>query len=171
MIKVPDPDQPYGHNLLKGVYPDCASLAVSGTREALKKLSDDAQCVRMDHVLRNTLYALIEAGGFVLPDILSMHTGQDFRRIVLPRIENEQLLGFWKRGFTVYKPHYHQDMIAPIQNRTGAFLVDPKLRRIFSSPPENLSFSSNMDNSRILIVNVSKGRLVEEAPISLARSS
>lgn len=153
MIKVPDPDQPYGHNLLKGVYPDRASLAVSGIREALKKLSDDPRCVRMEHVLRNTLYVLIEADGFVLPDILSMHTRKDVRRIVLPRIENEQLLGFWKRGFTVYKPHYHQDMIAHIQNGTGAFLVDPKLRRIFTSPPENLSFRSIKGNNRILIVS------------------
>jgi hypothetical protein len=59
MIKVLNPDQPYGHNLLKGVYPDRVRLTFSAIRDAPRKLSDYAQSVRMEHVLCNTLYTLI----------------------------------------------------------------------------------------------------------------
>jgi hypothetical protein len=55
-------------------------------------------------------------------------------------------------------------MIAPVQSKDGAFLDDPKLRRVFTSSPENLSIRFIIDHGKILIVNASKGRLGEDSP-------
>jgi hypothetical protein len=54
-------------------------------------------------------------------------------------------------------------MIGPIQNKIGAFLADPKLRRIFMNPPIPLKFRTIMDSGKILIVNLSKGRLGDDS--------
>lgn len=75
-FNVPDPTQPYGYNPLRRVHPSRIPLAVSGLMEAFKKLWEEAWGVRMEHILRNTLYALIEAGEATLPDILSDAFGQ-----------------------------------------------------------------------------------------------
>ena len=162
-FNVPDPNQPYGYNPLRRVHPLRIPLAVSGLMEAFKKLWDEAWGVRMEHVLRNTLYALIEAGDATLPDILQMISDKEYRKRVLSKVRNEQVRIFWTEEFKAYNPRYRQEMIAPIQNKVGAFLADPKLCRIFTTPPVELRFRSIMDEGKILIVNLAKGRLGEDS--------
>ena len=162
-LNAPDSEQPYGYNPLRRVHPSRIPLAVSGLMEAMKKLWDEAWGVRMEHILRNTLYALIEAGDATLPDILSMLSNREYRSDVLNKVRNEQVRTFWSEEFRAYNPRYRQEMIAPIQNKVGAFLADPKLRRIFTSAPVDLHFRQIMDDGGILIVNLAKGRLGEDS--------
>ena len=162
-VNAPDIQQPYGYNPLRRVHSSRIPLAVSGLMEAFKKLWTEAWGVRMEHVLRNTLYALIEAGDAKLPDILRMLSDKNYRYTVISRVKNEQVRSFWTEEFAAYNPRYRQEMIAPIQNKVGAFLADPKLRRIFTAAPVNLQFRSIMDEGKILIVNLSKGRLGEDS--------
>jgi len=158
-----DNNQPYGYNPLRRVRKDKVPLAVSGLMEALKKLFDDAWGVRMEHVLRNTLYALIECGDATLPDILRMLTDTSFQRSVVKKITNAQVREFWEHEFKDYNPRYRQEMISPIQNKVGAFLADPRLYRIFTEPPVDLHFRQIMDSGKILIVNLAKGRLGDDS--------
>ena len=162
-LNAPDLSQPYGYNPLRRVQTDRIPLAASGLMEAFKKLWDEAWGVRMEHVLRNTLYALIEFGDATLPDILRMLTDKSFQREVLARVKNEQVRAFWTKEFPKYNPRYQQESIAPIQNKVGAFLADPRLYRIFTHPPVDLHFRKIMDEGKILIVNLAKGRLGEDS--------
>ncbi len=162
-INVPDIHQPYGYNPLRQVHSSRIPLAVSGLMEAFKKLWTEAWGVRMEHILRNTLYALIEAGDAKLPDILRMIADKTYRQTVIAKVKNEQVRHFWTEEFAAYNPRYRQEMIAPIQNKVGAFLADPKLRRIFTTAPVNLQFRTIMDEGKILIVNLAKGRLGEDS--------
>lgn len=78
-LNVPDPAQPFGYNPLKRVPLDRVPLAVSGLMEALKKHWSDAWGVRMEHVLRNVLFALLEHGHAKLDDVLRMLNDKDYR--------------------------------------------------------------------------------------------
>lgn len=162
-LNAPSYTQPYGYNPLRRVSHERVPLAVSGLMEALKKLFDDAWGVRMEHVLRNALYALIEAGNATLPDILTMLTDKAYRRKVVSKLKNEQVKQFWSEEFRDYNPRYRQEAIAPIQNKVGAFLADPRLYRIFTDPPVDLHFRKIMDEGKILIVNLAKGRLGDDS--------
>ncbi len=162
-MNVPDMSQVYGYNPLRRVHSSRIPLAVSGLLEAFKKLWEEAWGVRMEHVLRNTLYALIEVGEATLPDVLRLLSDKDYRSVVVPRIRNDQVRAFWNHEFKQYNPRFRQEMIAPIQNKVGAFLADPKLYRIFTSAPVDLRFRTLMDEGRILIVNLSKGQLGEDS--------
>lgn len=155
--------QPYGYNPLRRVRKDKIPLAVSGLLEAFKKLWDEAWGNRMEHLLRNALYALIEYGEATLPDILRMLADTSFRRTVLRKVENVQVASFWEDEFPHYNPRYRQEMIAPIQNKVGAFLDDPRLYRIFTQPPVDLRFRQIMDTGKILVVNLAKGRLGDDS--------
>jgi len=162
-LNAPDLSQPYGYNPLRRVRTDRVPLAASGLMEAFKKLWGEAWGVRMEHILRNALYALIESGEATLPDILRMLTEKSFQRQVLARVRNEQVRMFWAKEFPQYNPRYRQEAIAPIQNKVGAFLADPRLYRMFTSPPVDLHFRQIMDEGKILIVNLAKGRLGEDS--------
>ena len=162
-LNAPDLSQPYGYNPLRGVRPDRIPLAASGLMEAFKKLWEDAWGVRMEHILRNALYALIESGEATLPDVLRIITDTAFQKQVLARVRNEQVRMFWSREFPNYNPRYRQESIAPIQNKVGAFLADPRLYRIFTGGLVDLHFREIMDDGKILIVNLAKGRLGEDS--------
>lgn len=162
-LNAPDPSQPYGYNSLRRVQKDKVPLAASGLMEAFKKLWGEAWGVRMEHVLRNALYALIEFGEATLPDILRMLTDLSFRKEVLDRTTNDQVKMFWTSEFKNYNPRYLQESIAPIQNKVGAFLADPRLYRMFTAAPVDLHFRQIMDQGKILIVNLAKGLLGEDS--------
>ena len=157
------PDQPYGYNPLRRVREDKIPLAVSGLMEAMRKLWSDAWGVRMEHVLRNSLYALIERDDSLLPDILRLYADKEFRRTVVQGIRNETVRRFWLLEFEKYPARQRAEAVAPIQNKLGALLTDPRLYRALVSPEIPISFRSVMDEGGILIVNLAKGRLGEDS--------
>ncbi len=154
-----DPDQPYGYNPLRRVQVDRIPLAASGLIETFKKLWPDAWGVRMEHVLRNSLYALLERDGSTLPDILRMYSDKAFRRGVMASVTNPVVRAFWKSEFANYPPRYAAEALAPIQNKLGALLSDPMLYRVLASPKEDLRFRRMMDEGKVLLVNLSIGRI------------
>lgn len=154
--------QPLGFNPLKRVREDKIPLAVSGVLDALRKLWPDAWGVRMEHVLRNSLYALIERDGSVLPDILRLYADKDFRKGVVRSIRNDVVRTFWESEFAKYQDRWRAETVAPIQNKLGALLTDPRLYRALVAPEEPISFRGLMDDGGALLVNLSKGRLGED---------
>jgi hypothetical protein len=162
-LNAPDGAQPFGYNPLRRVRDDKIPLAVSGLLETFKKLWPDAWGVRMEHVLRNTLYALLETDGATLPDILRLYADERYRKRIAGRIRNETVRRFWRHEFESYHFRQRADMVAPIQNKLGALLADPTLYRILVSPERDIRFRSLMDEGRVLLVNLSKGQLGEDS--------
>jgi hypothetical protein len=166
-LNAADPAQPYGYNPLRRVRDDKIPLAVSGLLETLEKLWPDAWGVRMEHVLRNTLYALLERDDSRLPDILRLYVDENYRKAIVRDIRNETVRRFWTSEFANYPARLRADACAPIQNKLGALLSDPTLYRILVEPDIDLHFRQIMDQGRVLLVNVSKGRLGEDSALLL----
>lgn len=166
-LNAPDRAQPFGYNPLRHVREDKIPLAVSGLIETLRKLWPDAWGVRMEHVLRNSLYALLERDDVRLPDILRLYSDEAWRKQVARDIRNPTVRQFWRHEFEQY--HYRQraDSVAPIQNKLGALLSDPTLYRILVEPKADLHFRSLMDEGKVLLINVSKGHLGEDSSLLL----
>lgn len=131
---VPDASCPYGYNPLRHIRNDKIPLAVSGILDAFKKHWHDAWGVRMEHVLRNALYALLEAPNVRLSDILLLLSDDSYRKLIATAVSNEPVRTFWLHEFPKYSFRYRAESIAPIQNKIGAFLADPTLRRILTEP-------------------------------------
>ena len=157
-----DPRQPFGYNPLRKVHPSKVPLAASGLLEAFKKLWGDAWGVRMEHVLRNAMYALLEYGEATLPDLLRLLVDRSFCDRVLRKVANPQVRQFWLKEYAAYQPRFRQEAISPIQNKVGAFLADPRMERLLTRPPVDLHLRRIMDEEKILIVNLAKGRLGED---------
>ena len=113
----------------------------------------------MEHILRNAILALLDQPHAAMPDILSMLVSKEFRWRVLANVQNEQVKQFWRREFPKYSFRYMADGIAPIQNKVGAFLADPKLRRILTREDGNLRLRTIMDKGQVLLVNLSQGKI------------
>lgn len=156
-LNATDTAQPFGYNPLRRVRDDRIPLAASGLMETFHKLWPDAWGVRMEHVLRNSLYALLEREGSTLPDILRLYSDKAFRRGVIASLRNPVVRAFWKSEFAAYPPRYAAEALAPIQNKLGAFLADPMLYRTLVAPAVDIRFRRLMDEGGILLVNLAKG--------------
>jgi len=162
-----DPLQPFGYNPLRRVRADKIPLAVSGLLETLKKLWPEAWGVRMEHVLRNSLYALLDRDGSRLSDILSLFNDDAFRKEIVRDIRNETVRRFWEDEFEHYPFRMRAEACAPIQNKLGALLSDPTLFRILVEPKIDLHFRALMDDGAAILVNLSKGKLGAESSLVL----
>lgn len=161
-VDAADPDQPYGYNPLRHVRPDRVPLAAAGLLETMRKLWSDAWGVRMEHILRNALYALLERKDATLADIPRLFGDKAFRREVTSSIRNDVVRQFWEKEYERYSYGYRADGVASIQNKMGAFLADPTIRRILTEPSTDLRFRSIMDEGRVLLVSLAKGQIGED---------
>lgn len=166
-LNAADHTQPFGYNPLRRVRSDKIPLAASGLLDTFRKLWPDAWGVRMEHVLRSSLYALLERSGSTLPDLLRLYADKAFRKEAISRLQNDVVRHYWTDEFEKYPDRYRAEVVAPIQNKLGALLSDPTLYRILVEPEVDLRFRSLMDEGGVLLVNLAKGRLGEDSAATL----
>lgn len=162
-FNVPDSTQPYGYNPLKRVIPAYRSLAASGTLEVFKKMWKESWGQRLEHILRNALLALLETPEATLIDILRLLDDKAFRLRVARNLSNARVRDFWLKEFANYSYRLRAEAIVPIQNKVGAFLADPTLHRVLINPKHPIPFRRVMDSGKVLLINLAKGRIGEDA--------
>lgn len=158
-----DPTQPYGYNPLRHVSEDRIALAASGMMDVFKKMWPDAWGVRMEHILRNVLMALLEQPDATLHDVLRIFTDDQFRKRIANSLRNDTVRTFLLKEFERFSFGYRADGTAPIQNKVGAFLADPLLNRILTAPNTDLHLRQIMDQGNVLLVNLAKGHIGEDS--------
>ena len=162
-FNAPDRAQPFGYNPLRYVKEEKRSLAASGLLEVMKKLWPDAWGVNMEHILRHALLALLEIPGSTMADIPRLLSDKQFRRTVAARVSNEPVRQFWQREYERYSLQKRADGAGPILNKVGAFLADPAVNKILTTPEEDLHFRQIMDKGQVLLVNLAKGQIGEDS--------
>jgi hypothetical protein len=162
-LNATDPDQPYGYNPLRHVSEDRIALAASGMMDVFKKMWPDAWGVRMEHILRNVLMALLEQPDATLHDVLRIFSDNEFRIAIAKSLRNDTVRTFLLKEFERFSFGYRADGTAPIQNKVGAFLADPLLNRILTSPEKDLHIRRIMDQGQVLLVNLAKGHIGEDS--------
>lgn len=160
---IPNASQPYGYNPFTRVSAELRPLVASGILDVFKKMWSDAWGARMEHILHNAIYALLDQPAANMPDLLLMITNKEFRDQAIRHLQNEQVKIFWQKEFPKYSFRYQADGIAPIQNKVGAFLTDPALHHILTREDNQLRMRSIMVEGKILLVNLAKGKLGEDS--------
>jgi energy-coupling factor transporter ATP-binding protein EcfA2 len=161
-FNVPDPSRPLGFNPLETLPPLKRPLAASGLLEVFKKIWADSWGPRLEHILRNALLALLDQPEAILSDVLRLLSDQAFRKNVAGRAVNAQVRDFWLREYESYPKNFRAEAIAPIQNKVGAFLADPMLNRILTQTKSSFDVRRVMDEGKILLVNLAKGKMGED---------
>ena len=156
-----DPSSPWRFNPFGGVPFDEQPLAAAGIVEVFKKLWSDDWGPRLEHVLRNVAYTLLETPASTFADVPELLVDRSFRSGIARDLTNPIVRSFWYDEFDKYTPAFRATAIAPLQNKIGALLTDPNLRRFFTEPGSPLDLSRIMNENKILIINLDKGVLGE----------
>jgi hypothetical protein len=131
--------------------------------EVFKKMWPDAWGVRMEHILRNVLMALLEQPASTMHDILRMLSDNEFRKQIVRSLQNQTVRRFFELEYEEYSSSYRTDASAPIRNKVGAFLSDPMLARMLTAPKQQVRIREAMDEGKVPIANLAKGRIGEDS--------
>jgi len=158
-----DTDWPIAFNMLEDVKPEHRPLVASWLVWIFKKIFGDSWGPRLEHILRNTILALIEYPNTTLLSIPLMLTSDVYRNKVVNKITDPVVKKFWTGEFAKMAPNQKVEAAWPILNKVGQFLSSSILRNVLGQPKNSFSIRWAMDNKKIVIVNLSKGKIWEDA--------
>jgi hypothetical protein len=149
-------------NPLQSILPDQQHLVVAGLIATFKKIWIDSWGPRLEYLLRFALLTLCNYPDATLLDIQPLLTNYDFRRKVLSYCSDQYLVSFWYNEFDKYSPQLKAEAISPILNKTGLFAAITQLRNVIGQTTSSFQIQEVMNNQKILICNLSKGKLGED---------
>ncbi len=157
-----DIDYPIAFNPLEAPDPQYKYLVASGLVSALKKIWADSWGPRLEYILRNTILALLDYPSSTMLGITRMLADKAYRKKVVDTITDPVVKSFWIDEFANYNERFRSEAISPIQNKVGQFLSSSIIRNIVSQPKSTIDMRDIMDNGKILLINLSKGRIGED---------
>jgi hypothetical protein len=154
-----DLEFPIALNLLANVPKDERHLVASGIVGAFKSIWPDSWGPRMEYILYNAIAALLDCQNASLLGVNRLLTDEKYRSWVIRQIKDPFIKEFWEDEFASYDERFRREAIAPIQNKLGQFMLNPAIRNILGQGKCKVNFPFLMDNQRLFIANLSKGRL------------
>ncbi len=162
LVEPADREFPISFNMLSCPNPEQRGLVASGLMSIFKKLWPEAFSGRMEYILRNALLALLEAEGNSMLGIMRIFSDDVFRRKVMENVTDHMVKTFWEVEYTSWSDKYRTEAIAAIQNKIGQLLSTPLVRNIVGQVHSSLDIRHAMDTGKIILVNLSKGKLGED---------
>ena len=157
-----DKDYPVSFNMLECPNPDQRTLVASGLMSVFMKMWPDAFSGRMEYILRNSILALLEYEGSSMLGIMRLFADDAYRAKVVEKVTNSSVKSFWQDEYESWSDKYRTEAIAAIQNKVGQLLTTPLIRNIVGQVKSTIDIRHAMDSGKIVLVNLSKGRLGED---------
>ncbi len=157
-----DINYPIAFNVMEKVTPEYRYLVADGLMAAFKKIWADVWSARMEYILYNSILALLEHEGTTLLAINRMLSDENYRKKIVKTLIDPITKAFWAVEFAQYSQRYEVEATAAIQNKVGQFTSTPLIRNIVGQVKSRIDMRKIMDQRKILIVNLSKGKIGED---------
>ncbi len=158
-----DMDYPVAFNVMEQVDPDKRHLVADGVMGVFKKIWVDVWSARMEYILNHAILALLEVPNSTLLGVNRMLAEKSYRDYVVNQVTDPVVKAFWTQEFAKYTDRLASEATAAIQNKVGQFVSSSLIRNIIGQPKSTIDMRKIMDEGKILLVNISKGRIGEDA--------
>jgi hypothetical protein len=157
-----DTQNPIGINLLEVKNDDEKHLVASSLISVFRHLWKDFWGPRLEHILYNSVLAVMDTDGQTLLGVYRLLVDDEFRKRIVAQVKDPIVKMFWTEDYENYDPRFRKEIIAPVQNKIGQLLTSAPLRHIVGQTKSSIDLGFIMDNKRILLANLSKGKLGED---------
>jgi len=158
-----DPEYVYPLNVLEAQNESQKELIASGVLSIFKKLYGNISWgPRLEHILRNAVLTLVNTPGSDLTHIVEILTNKNYRNQVVARLTNQTLKNFWVNEFDRMDPKFQNEAVSPILNKVGQFISSSNIRNTVAHAKSKINIQEIMDQKKILIADLSTGRLGED---------
>jgi CxxC-x17-CxxC domain-containing protein len=157
-----DMEHPVSFNIMEASDPKYKHLIASGLIGIFTKIWANVWSARMEYILANSILALLDTPGTTLLGIPRMLVDRDYRQKIINNLKDPVVKSFWVNEYEEWDSKYRNEAIAPVQNKVGQFLNVSFVRNIVGQGKNTIDIEDIMNNQKILLVNVSKGRIGED---------
>jgi len=157
-----DIENPIAFNIMEDVNADYRHLIAGGLMGVFKKIWPDVWSSRMEYILNNAILALLEVPGSTLLGINRLLSDAEWRNEIVAQVKDPIVKTFWLKEFARYNQRYEVEATAAIQNKIGQFISAPLIRNIIGQPKSSIDMRKIIDEGKILIMNLAKGRIGED---------
>jgi len=162
-INPADEQWPLAFNPLAHANAEGVHLLASTLVSVFKKTWADSWGPRLEYILRNVVLTLLECPHSTLLWANRLLVEDHFRKRVVSKIEDPLVKSFWFDEYNKYPERLLREVISPLQNKLGALLSSRPIRNIIGQEKSLLAIDHLMDSGKILIINLSKGLIGEDA--------
>jgi hypothetical protein len=117
---------------------------------------------RMEHLIRYITLALLETPDSNILGIPRILSDTAYRQRVIMQIKDPVVKGFWINEFSSSDQGFIDHAVLPIINKVGQFTANPTIRNMVGQKKNALDFAKFMNEGKIVIINISKGKLGDE---------
>lgn len=157
-----DDEYPMGFNVLEVQDPKYKHLVVSDLLGIFTKIWANVWSARMEYILQNCIMALLDTPGTTLLGIPRLLVDKDYRQKIVANVKDPVVKSFWVHEYAEWRDQFRNEAIVPIQNKVNQFLNTSFVRNIVGQPKSTLNIPRIMNEGKILLVDVSKGKLGED---------
>ena len=157
-----DLEYPIAFNIMEKVDVEHRHLVAGGLMGVFKKIWPDVWSARMEYILNNSILALLEYPAATLLGVNRMLADAEYRKKVVDKVTDPMIRAFWVQEFARYTQRLESEATAAIQNKVGQFISAPLIRNIIGQVETSIDMREVMDGGKILIANLSKGRMGED---------
>lgn len=158
-----DLEYPIGLNILEPTSGEDPYLVVSGLMQIFAHIWAGSWSSRMEYILSNTLFALLDVPDSTLLGVVRMLSDNDYKDYVVSQIKNPTVKNFWIKEYAAFNDKYRTEAVAPILNKIGQFFSSEITLNIMGQKKSTINLRNIMDDGKILIINLSKGKVGESA--------
>lgn len=160
-----DTDRPLGLNMLEAPDEAQKDFAVQEMISIFYKLVTDPAMLgpMFEHNMRNAMLTLMadEENPGTLVDIPRIFTDTDFQKYKVSKLKDPLVRAFWEKEMAKTSDFHKSEMLGYLVSKVGRFVENGMVRNIVGQPHSSFNFRQVMDEGKILLVNLSKGRVGE----------
>lgn len=157
-----DTDYHIGFNVIEVLDPKYKHLVASGLMGIFTKIWANVWSARMEYILNNAILAMLDTPGSTLLGIPRMLVDKEYRKKIIENLKDPVIKAFWVTEYETWPEKFRNEAIAPIQNKVGQFLSSSIVRNVVGQSVSTINVFNIMNEGKIFLVNVSKGRIGED---------
>lgn len=160
-----DMERPMGLNMLEVKSEEQKDFAVQEMISIFYKLVTDPSMLgpMFEHNMRNAMLTLMadEEHPGTITDIPRIFTDMEFQKYKVSKLKDPVVRLFWEKEMAKTSDFHKSEMLGYLISKVGRFVENATMRNIVGQPKSSFDFREIMDKKKILLVNLSKGKVGE----------
>jgi len=159
-----DLERPVAINMLENPDPAQKNLMASGLVSVFKKHFGYSWGPRLEYLLNNAILTLLEVPQTTLLGVTRLLADDNYQKYILFQVKDPVIKKFWEDEFKEMKGNQRliTEALSPIQNKVGRFLASSTIRNILGQAKSTIKLDEIMDQKKIFLVNLAKGKIGED---------
>jgi hypothetical protein len=161
-----DTARPMGLNLLEAYTEEQKNFVVSSIINLMYKLYDPYKTgiigPRFEHAIRNAMLTVMTEPGATFVEVVRALTDASYVRELLPKIKDSMVKRYWTDQIAQTSDFHKSEVLDYIVSKFGRFVTDSMMRNIIGQSQSAFDFRQVMDEGKILLINLAKGKIGEE---------